>query len=125
MASDDADKRKQEPADEVDSLRQALSEQRALTEQLRAELDDYRLLVENSYDLVVKIDLRGRFLFVSPSYCTLFGHSADELLGKTVLECFSPTYCEGYYEQDKSVIETGNALRDMLELHLYVQGGPG
>jgi PAS domain S-box-containing protein len=40
----------------------------------------YRLLVENASDLIVKIDSRGRFLYVSPSYCSLFGRSEQDLL---------------------------------------------
>ena len=34
---------------------------------------NYRLLVENQTDLVVKVDMEGRFQFVSPSYCATFG----------------------------------------------------
>ena len=49
---------------------------------LRRSREDYRLLVENQTDLVVKVDPEGRFLFVSPSYCTTFGKSREELLGK-------------------------------------------
>lgn len=41
----------------------------------------YRLLIENQTDLVVKMDLTGRYLFVSPSCCTLFGRPEDALLG--------------------------------------------
>jgi PAS domain S-box-containing protein len=40
----------------------------------------YRLLVENQTDLVVKIDTAGRFLYVSPSYCRVFGKTEAELL---------------------------------------------
>ena len=42
----------------------------------------YRLLIENLMDLVVKTDLEGRFLFVSPSYCHMFGKTEEGLLGK-------------------------------------------
>ncbi|WP_051305602.1 PAS domain S-box protein [Desulfogranum mediterraneum] len=42
----------------------------------------YRVLVENQSDMVVKVDLEGRLLFVSPSYCTMFGKEEGELLGK-------------------------------------------
>ncbi|MGD8587313.1 MAG: PAS domain S-box protein [Chromatiales bacterium] len=45
----------------------------------------YRLLVENQTDLVVKVDLEGRFQFVSPSYCKLFGKSEEELMGSTFM----------------------------------------
>ncbi len=41
----------------------------------------YRLLVENQTDMVVKVDLEGSFLFVSPSYCEVFGKTEAELLG--------------------------------------------
>ena len=58
-----------------------------ITAQLRTETDlkaseeKYRLLVENQSDLVVKIDTAGRLLFVSPSYCSLFGQKEEDLLG--------------------------------------------
>ena len=71
---------------------------------LQAELGDYRLLVENSNDLVVKVDLRGRFLFVSPSYCNLFGLSEEELLGKT----FMPMV----HEQDRAI--TARAMEKLF-----------
>lgn len=52
---------------------------------LRESEDKYRLLIENQTDLVVKVDTEGRLLFVSPSYCTLFGRTEAELLGKTFM----------------------------------------
>ena len=45
----------------------------------------YQLLVENAADLIVKVDREGRSLYVSPSYCGLFGMTEDELLGRPFL----------------------------------------
>ncbi|MBN1824878.1 MAG: PAS domain S-box protein [Candidatus Eisenbacteria bacterium] len=45
----------------------------------------YRLLVENQTDLLVEIDLEGRILFASPSYCELFGKTEEHLSGKKFL----------------------------------------
>ncbi len=42
----------------------------------------YRMLVEHSGDMIVKVDARGHFLYVSPSYCATFGQSEQELLGR-------------------------------------------
>ncbi|MBL8399170.1 MAG: EAL domain-containing protein [Candidatus Accumulibacter sp.] len=54
-----------------------------LEEALRASEEKYRLLIENQTDLIVKFDLEKRFLFVSPSYCQVFGKTEAELLGNT------------------------------------------
>ncbi len=63
----------------------------------------YRLLVENQSDLVVKVDLQGRFLYVSPSYCRTFGKSEEELLGHE----FMPLV----HEDDREA--TARAMQDL------------
>ncbi len=45
----------------------------------------YRLMIEHVTDLVVKLAPAGHFLFVSPSYCRLFGKRPEELLGRRFL----------------------------------------
>jgi PAS domain S-box-containing protein len=64
----------------------------------------YRLLVENQTDIVVKVDLEGNFLFVSPSYCRVFGKTEDELLG-----C---QYMPMVHEEDRE--RTARAMVDLL-----------
>jgi len=51
---------------------------------LRESEENYRLLIVNQTDLVVKVDMDGKFQFVNPSYCKLFGKTREELLGKKV-----------------------------------------
>ena len=48
---------------------------------LRESKEKYRLLIENQTDLVVKVDIEGKFQFISPSYCEMFGQKNEELLG--------------------------------------------
>lgn len=47
--------------------------------------DNYRLLVENQTDMVVKVNPEGEFLYVSPSYCNTFGKPESELLHRQFL----------------------------------------
>lgn len=67
------------------SIQRDISKRRKAEDALRKSEENYRLLVENQTDLVVKTDREGRFLFVSPSYCELFGKTESELLGKAFL----------------------------------------
>ncbi|NVN99993.1 MAG: EAL domain-containing protein [Geobacteraceae bacterium] len=59
-----------------------ISERKETEKALVASEERYRMLVENQSDLVIKTDVDGNFLFVSPSFCEVFGKSEDELLGK-------------------------------------------
>ena len=63
-------------------LKQKVDELEATQEALKKSEEQYRLLIENQLDFIVKMDLDGRFLFVSPSYCKLFGETEQELLGR-------------------------------------------
>jgi PAS domain S-box-containing protein len=77
---------------------------RVLAKQSLAESEEkYRLLVENQTDLVVKVDTEGRFLFVSPSYCEMFGMEEEELLG----QAFMPLV----HEDDQEA--TAKAMEDL------------
>jgi AraC-like DNA-binding protein len=48
-----------------------------------------------------------------------------DLLGKTVLDIFPRPLGQGYFEQDREVLESGTHIRDLLELHLYIRGEAG
>ncbi len=89
----------------VKALEKEASERKQNDESLLRESEEkYRLLVESQSDLVVKVDLEGRFLFVSPSYCEAFDKTEDELLGKT----FMPLV----HEDDRE--STAKAMEDLF-----------
>ena len=63
-------------------LEEDIEKRKKLETELIASEEKYKLLVENQVDMLVKVDMEGRFLFVNPSYCKMFGKTEKELLGK-------------------------------------------
>ncbi|HEX7859975.1 MAG TPA: PAS domain S-box protein [Verrucomicrobiae bacterium] len=52
--------------------------------------DLYRLLVENSYDLVGEIDAKGNYVYINPSYSRSLGYSVGEIINKDAFEFIHP-----------------------------------
>jgi PAS domain S-box-containing protein len=52
--------------------------------------DIYRLLIENSNDLVGEIDAQGDYVYVNPSYSRALGYSLEELLSKNAFDFIHP-----------------------------------
>jgi PAS domain S-box-containing protein len=51
------------------------------TEALQEQEAHARLVVENAGNLIATLDLKGHFLFCSPSYRTILGYAPEELIG--------------------------------------------
>ncbi len=65
--------------------------QRKLSEIALVESEErYRLLAENSHDLICLHDPDLRFSYVSPSCFNLLGYNPDELIGQDPFELFHP-----------------------------------
>ena len=67
-------------------IAQRMSERDAAEAERRKSEHQYRLLAENSTDLVTVMDRRGEVLYVSPSCETLLGWKPEELTGRNIAE---------------------------------------
>ena len=60
------------------------------TEQTLLLEEHYRSLVENSTDMLYRVDDTGRVTYVSPAVYQLSGYTADELIGRPFFEVLHP-----------------------------------
>lgn len=69
--------------------------------------EEYRLLVENSHDIIYKINADGIFIFVSPAWTTLLGHPVTQVVGKSFKSFVHPDDIPGCMVFLQSVLKSG------------------
>jgi len=85
------------PSEEIAKLKAKILEyertmeyQKKLEDSLKKSEEIYKLLTENSTDIVSKHSSDGIFTFVSPSIKNILGYSAEELIGTSIYQLFNP-----------------------------------
>lgn len=58
---------------------------------------DFRHMVENSLDLIIKINLTGHYTYVNPAFCALYGTTPEALLGRH--------YSDDVVEEDRTMVD--------------------
>jgi diguanylate cyclase (GGDEF)-like protein/PAS domain S-box-containing protein len=58
---------------------------------------DYRDMVENSLDLIIKVNLTGHYTYVNPAFCALYGTTPEALLGRH--------YADDVVEEDRTMVD--------------------
>lgn len=67
-----------------------IQEQRLADEALKQSEERYRLLANNSTDLICLHDPSGKYIYVSPSIYNLAGYTVEELIGQSPYNFFHP-----------------------------------
>jgi len=89
-----------------------ITERKRAEEALSHSEEQYRLIAENTKDLICTLDLQGNFHYVSPSFKEVLGYSSEELRGLNAFSLIHPDDRETtmkIYQQALINKEAGNA----------------
>jgi len=89
-----------------------ITERKQAEEALSHSEEQYRLIAENTKDLICTLDLQGNFHYVSPSFKEVLGYSSEELRGLNAFSLIHPDDRETtmkIYQQALINKEAGNA----------------
>jgi diguanylate cyclase (GGDEF)-like protein/PAS domain S-box-containing protein len=90
-----------------------ITQRKQVEEELRESEERYRALTENAYDLISEIGVRGEFLYISPNYNEVLGYTAEELIGKRLIDFIHPDDRQGVKIGFQRVFESA-ALEQMI-----------
>ena len=93
-----------------------------VTERKKSD-EQYRLIAENSADVIYKVDLKtGAFTFASPSVTRVLGYTEKEALSLSIKEVITPESFEKQQNQMAKDLQAGN-LQSILELNAIHKDG--
>ncbi len=83
---------------------------------LTASEEEFRLLAENSCDVIVRLDLSDRIQWMSPSITPVLGWTQAEGVGRDGRELFATTEGRKQYERDKARVLVGQATSSRAQI---------
>ena len=83
----------------------------------------YRLIAENSKDVIWTMNLEGHFTYVSPSVYQLRGYTPEEVLDQSINEALTPQSAQMIVEEFQRYNQTGNIPTQSFEVEQPCKDG--
>lgn len=91
-----------------------ISEQKSKEEELRAKIEQFKIILDSVPAYIFYKDKEGRYVWVNKALCKATGIPEEKWIGKTVLEVF-PKVGESHHRDDREVFESGLPKRNIIE----------
>jgi len=103
--------------DQVSFTWRDVTDRDAVTKKLAASEEQFRLLAENSSDVVVRVGAGGKIIWVSPAVTPVLGWAQEDWIGRIVTDFFSSSAdCERFLrEQETALVGQPITVRTQMQ----------
>ncbi len=103
-----------------------ITERKQAEEIIAGERNLLRTLVNNLPDLVYVKDARSRYILSNPAHTAFLGaRLPEEIVGETISKFRPSRFADRFHEDDRRVLQTGEAIVDREEEHVLPDGSTG
>ena len=92
-----------------------VTERKVAAEALQRQQEELQIILDSVPASILYKDKENRFIRVNKACAEMLGRPKEEIEGKSCLEIFPPDLAEAYWRDDKEVIESGFAKRNIIE----------
>ena len=97
----------------------------ALTQDLQRSEDKYRVLIENSHDIIYTLDTEGGITFVSPSWTAFLGHACEQVVGRSFQSFVHPDDRAAFQRFLQDVLTSGQRQEGVVYRMCRLDGSYG
>jgi PAS domain S-box-containing protein len=100
-----------------------ITERKQAEEALAQERNLLRALIDNVPDFIYVKDVKSRFVTLNPALARLMGVATpDDLMGKTDFDFYPPELAAQYYDDEHTLLQSGQPLLDHEEPNIDAKG---
>ncbi|RST71838.1 bifunctional diguanylate cyclase/phosphodiesterase [Siminovitchia acidinfaciens] len=104
------------------AIRNDITSRKEMEEEIRKSEERYRLITENSSDLIATVDAGGSFLYVSPSHEQLLGYDLTAVRNGSIFDLLHEADRNGLKEEIEQLAEK-KKVSSQLEFRLKTNSG--